>query len=139
VSSELPPKSLLASFKQDFNQPKEGGTVAASFVINKATDGRFYFHLKAANGQIILSSQMYTAKSSAENGVESVRTNAADDANFERLTDANGKPYFVLKAANAQIIGTSQMYSAPAEMENGIASVKTNAADAALRDATAAS
>ncbi len=113
--------------------------MAGNFVINKATDGRFYFHLKAANGQIILSSQMYTAKNSAENGVESVRTNATDDANFERLTDANGKPYFVLKAANAQVIGTSQMYSSPAEMENGIASVKTNAADAALRDATAAS
>jgi uncharacterized protein YegP (UPF0339 family) len=111
--------------------------MAANFVINKADDGRFYFHLKAANGQIILSSQMYTTKSSAENGVASVRTNATEDANFERLNDANGKPYFILKAANSQVIGTSQMYSSTAEMENGIASVKTNAADAALRDATA--
>jgi uncharacterized protein YegP (UPF0339 family) len=53
-----------------------GGVMAGTFEIKKAKDGQFYFHLKAGNGQIILSSELYEAKSSAENGIASVKKNA---------------------------------------------------------------
>ena len=65
-----------------------------------------------------------------ENGISSVRTNSADDARYDRLTSSNEKHYFNLKAANGQIIGTSQMYESVQGMENGIDSVKRNAPDA---------
>ncbi|MDO6759383.1 YegP family protein [Tamlana sp. 2_MG-2023] len=91
---------------------------------------KFYFHLKAKNGQIILASQGYADKSGAKNGIESVKTNCADDSKFERKTAANGKFHFNIKAANGQIIGTSQMYAGTDGMENGIASIKTNAPSA---------
>lgn len=110
--------------------------MAAKYQIDKATDGSFYFRLLAANGQITLASQMYTAKSSAENGIESVKTNSQLDERYERLSDANGKPYFVLKATNDQVIGKSQMYASPSEMEVGIASVKTEGVNAPVEDLT---
>ena len=100
------------------------------FVITKNDRGQFHFSLKAANGQVILSSQEYSSKAACENGIESVRKNSADDSKFERKEAKDGRPYFNLKAANAQIIGTSQMYSSEDAMENGIASIKKNAPDA---------
>ena len=100
----------------------------------KEGSDQFHFVLKAKNGQVILSSQVYASKSGASNGIESVKKNCADDSKFERNTAKNGKFYFNLKAANAQIIGTSQMYSAEAGMENGIESIKTNAPGADVKE-----
>lgn len=107
------------------------------FVITKRTNGEFQFNLKANNGQVILTSQGYSAKSGCENGVESVRSNSQEDSRFERKISSNDKPYFNLKATNGQIIGSSEMYESTAAMENGIASVKTNAPDATIDDQTA--
>lgn len=99
---------------------------------------KYYFRLKAKNGQIILSSQGYAGKAGCKNGIESVKTNSGDDANFERKEAANGKFHFNLVAKNKQIIGSSQMYSTKAGMENGIESVKTNAPQATIEDLTLA-
>ena len=111
--------------------------MAGSFEIKKAKNGEFYFHLKASNGQIILSSEMYKTKASAENGIASVKKNAPDDARYERKEAKNGQPMFNLKAANHEIIGTSESYTTVAARENGIASVKENAPGAAIHDETA--
>lgn len=106
------------------------------FEIKKDKAGKFRFNLKAGNGQVILSSEAYNSKSACDNGIESVRKNAADDARFERKTAKNGKAYFNLKASNGQVIGASQMYASNASMENGIKSVKNNAAGASVDDQT---
>jgi uncharacterized protein YegP (UPF0339 family) len=97
------------------------------FVITNRIDGDFQFNLKADNGQVILTSEGYKSRVGCENGIESVRKNSAIDSSFERLTSKNDKPYFNLKAANHQIIGTSEMYESESAMEKGIASVKRNA------------
>ena len=94
--------------------------MAAKYELKKAKDGQFYFNLKATNGQIILSSEMYKAKSSARNGIRSVQNNSGTDGQFERKIGNNDETYFVLKARNRQIIGQSQMYSSTASMEKGI-------------------
>tara|TARA_R110000851_G_scaffold254994_1_gene407610 strand:- start:430 stop:759 length:330 start_codon:yes stop_codon:yes gene_type:complete len=104
------------------------------FVINKDKADQYRFNLKAGNGEIILSSQGYIAKSSCENGIESVRTHSQDDNMFKRNTASDGSPYFNLKASNGQVIGTSEMYSGNSAMETGIASVKANAPDASIED-----
>lgn len=111
--------------------------MAGKFELKKSNSGRFMFNLKAGNGKVIFTSQLYRAKAAALDGIESVKQHAADDANFERKTSAQGQPYFVLKAANKQIIGSSEMYASTAARENGIASVKTHAPDAAVVDLTA--
>lgn len=110
--------------------------MAAKFELKKAKDGQFMFNLKAANGQVILTSERYKQKSSAENGIESVRKNANRDNAFETKTSSKGEPYFILKATNGQEIGRSEYYSGHSAMENGIASVKTNAPDAKVDDTT---
>lgn len=110
--------------------------MAGKFELKKSKDGQFMFNLKAANNQVILTSELYKAKASATNGIESVKKNAGNDANYERRTSIKKEPYFVLKAANKEIIGTSEMYSSAAAMENGIASVKTNAPSATVDDLT---
>ena len=110
--------------------------MAGIFDLKKNDSGKYMFNLKAGNGQIILTSQLYESKSSALNGIESVRKNAGDDARYERKTTSGGEPFFVLTATNGQTIGKSESYDAAAGMENGIASVKTNAAEAKLADNT---
>ena len=87
---------------------------------------KYHFRLKAGNGEIILSSQAYADKNGALNGIESVKKNGGDEANFEIKEAANGKGYFTLKAGNGQIIGQSQMYKTESGLKNGIASVGKN-------------
>ena len=108
--------------------------MAGKFELNTSSNGKFFFNLKASNGQTILSSEMYETKSAAENGIESVKKNAADDARYDRRTASNGDPYFVLKASNGQEIGRSEMYKSTAAMENGIESVQKNGPDAAIAE-----
>ena len=97
------------------------------FIIKTGKDGQFYFNLKAGNGEIILSSEGYTSKTSCKKGIASVMKNAADVSKFEKLIAKNGKSYFTLKAGNSQIIGKSELYESDKACANGIASVKKNA------------
>lgn len=110
--------------------------MAAKFEIKKSANGQFFFHLKAGNGEVILSSQQYKEIAGAKTGVDSVKANAADDSKFERKTAKNGEHFFVLNAANGQVVGKSEMYSTAAAMEKGVASVKANAAGAAVQEET---
>ena len=111
--------------------------MAGWYEISQASDGQYRFILKAGNGEPILNSELYKAKASAVNGIESIQKNSGDDARYERLTAKNGKPYFNLKAGNGQIIGASEMYESTSARENGIESVKKNAPDATIDDQTA--
>lgn len=101
------------------------------------SNGQFHFTLKASNGEIILSSEMYTSKASAENGIASVQTNSLHEAQYESKVSSSGKPYFVLKAKNHQVIGTSQMYSSDSAAKNGIQSVIKNGPTTDVRDLSA--
>lgn len=100
------------------------------FEIKVAKNGQHFFNLKSGNGQIILSSEMYTTRAACENGIASVKKNAPDDSRYERKEAANGKHHFNLKAGNHQVIGSSQMYADVSGMNNGIESVKKNAPEA---------
>lgn len=102
----------------------------AKFEISTRKNGEFQFNLKASNGEVILSSEGYKTKASCVKGIESVKKNAVEEKRFETKVAANGKPFFVLKATNGQVIGQSQMYASEASCANGIASVQKNAPEA---------
>lgn len=106
--------------------------MAGKFEIKEGNSGKFRFNLKASNGQTILTSETYETKQGAEKGVESVRKNASDDNRYERKTAKNDEAFFVLKAGNGEPLGRSETYSSVSAMENGIESVKRNAADAEI-------
>jgi uncharacterized protein YegP (UPF0339 family) len=102
------------------------------FEIKEDKAGEYRFNLVAANGQVILSSEGYKRKENCSKGIESVRRHSADLRFFERTISAHGKYHFNLKAANGEVIGTSQMYSDAEGMDNGIASVRLHAPDATV-------
>ena len=104
------------------------------FIIKRRKNDEFQFNLKADNGQVILSSEGYTTKAACQNGIESVKKNSPNDELFDRKLSTNGKHYFNLKAGNAQIIGTSEMYESIQSMEIGISSVKKNAPVAVVEE-----
>ena len=110
-------------------------TMAAKFELKVTANNKYMFNLKAGNGEIILTSQQYKAIAYAKRGIASVKKNAVEDKRFEVREDAKGKQYFVLKAANAQVIGKSETYPTKAALEKGIASVKKNAPEAPIVEA----
>ena len=114
------------------------------FVVRHVSSG-IKFDLKATNGQVIATSEVYESAAACRNGIESVRKNAAvanfEDqtvADFEKVThpkfemyqDKAGEYRFRLKARNGEIIATSEGYKTKANCENGIDSVKKNAPEA---------
>lgn len=116
------------------------------FVMKKTNTG-VKFDLKAGNGEVIATSEVYTTDAACKNGIESVKKNApvaavedqtvegyATEKNpkFEVYTDKAGEFRFRLKATNGQIIAVSEGYTAKASCLNGIESVKKNAPDAAV-------
>ena len=109
--------------------------MASKYTLKKSGD-KFHFVLKAANGEPILSGELYTSKAGALNGIESVRTNSPHEVRYERKTASDGSPMFNLKAANGERIGTSETYSSATARDAGIASVRTNGPTAVLDDQT---
>ena len=107
-----------------------------AYVLTGAAHEHFRFNLKAGNGLTILTSEAYSSKAAAKIGIESVRVNSALAERYDRREAKDGRPYFVLKAANTQIIGQSQMYSSTSAMEHGIASVQANGPDSPIIDET---
>ena len=86
--------------------------------------GEYRFNLKAENGEIILHSEGYVSSAGCDNGIASVKKNSPHDKKYDRRDSTNGQYYFVLKAGNGEIIGTSEMYTTTAARENGIEAVK---------------
>ncbi|MCU0442338.1 MAG: YegP family protein [Bacteroidia bacterium] len=107
----------------------------AKFTIFKGSNQNYYFHLKADNGEKVLSSEGYSSKQGCQNGVASVRANAKDDSRYERKSTLAGYS-FVLKAANGEIIGRSEVYSSAQARDNGIEVVKRIASGASEDDQT---
>lgn len=118
----------------------------SKFVIRTVPSG-VKFDLKAANGQVIAISEVYTTEAACRKGIASIRKNApvagvenrteADfpilpHPKFELFLDKSGQYRFRLKATNGQVIATSEGYSGKAGCLNGIESVKKNAEKAVI-------
>lgn len=116
------------------------------FVVRKTNTG-IKFDLKATNGEVIATSEVYASAASCKKGIASVQKNAPLAAvenqtvegyitekhpKFEVYTDKAGEFRFRLKASNGQIIAVSEGYKAIASCLNGIESVKKNAVDAKI-------
>ena len=118
------------------------------FVVRETATG-FKFDLKAGNGEVIATSEVYTTKAACLKGVDSVKANCVGDIEdqtvenveavkhpkFELYQDKAGEFRFRLKAKNGEVIATSEGYKAKNSCENGIASVKKNAPDADVVEA----
>lgn len=101
--------------------------MAGKFELFKGKDAKHYFRLKATNGETILQSQGYGSRTSCLNGIESVRRNAVREGGVEARQARGGKSYFVVKATNGQVVGTSESYASSSACTNGVRSVAKNA------------
>ena len=114
------------------------------FVVKKTNTG-VKFDLKATNGQVIATSEVYTTKDACLNGIASVTKNApvagiedqtkegfetVKNPKFEVYQDKAGEYRFRLTATNGQIIAVSEGYKQKDSCMNGIDSVKRNVEDA---------
>ncbi len=111
--------------------------MAGYFELKRAKCGLFHFNFHAGNGQVLLNSEMYEAKASAMNGINSLIKNAQIDERYEKLVSKSHKPYFVIKAGNHQVISQSQQYESEAGRDHSIDAVKRNIIDARIIDLTA--
>jgi len=110
--------------------------LVARFVLRKGTNGDFYFNLKASNGSTILTSERYRTRESAELGIDSVKTNAVNGARYDRKSATNEKCYFLLKAPNHDVIGTSDLYASAMLRESAIEELMRTAPVAPTEDLT---
>lgn len=125
---------------------RKGCFIMGKFVIRKTGTG-IKFDLKAGNGEVIATSEVYSGIDACRKGIASVQKNAPTapvenqtvegyttekNPKFEVYNDKAGEFRFRLKAANGQIIAVSEGYKALSGCMNGIESVKKNAPDAEI-------
>ena len=122
---------------------QKGQNDMGKFVLKETATG-IKFDLKAGNGEVILTSEVYTTKAACLKGIESIKTSCVGEVEdqtvesiaevkhpkFELYQDKAGEYRFRLKARNGEIVGVSEGYASKAGCENGIASVKKNAPEA---------
>ena len=115
------------------------------FIVRRTNTG-VKFDLKATNGEVIASSEVYTTEKNCRKGIQSVINNCVGEIEdqtvenytvlkhpkFEIYTDKAGEYRFRLKAKNGQIIATSEGYKKKTSCLNGIESVKKNAPGSAI-------
>lgn len=116
------------------------------FIVRRTASG-IKFDLKAANGEVIATSEVYTAEAGCMKGIQSVQKNAPVAAvedqtqegfaaqkhpKFEIYLDKAGEYRFRLKAVNGEIIASSEGYKSLSGCENGVESVRKNAVDAEI-------
>ncbi|WP_348944425.1 YegP family protein [Chitinibacter sp. FCG-7] len=106
------------------------------YIIKKSTAAQpYHFVLRADNNQVILTSENYTTKQGAKDGIASCQINSPLESRYERKKSVASQPYsFVLKAANGQVIGRSENYTSEASRDAGINSVKLNGPTTVIHD-----
>jgi hypothetical protein len=94
------------------------------FTVFEASNGEFYFNLKAGNGEIILQSEGYKTKAGANGGVEAVKTYGVDMSFYAQHKASNGQYYFTLLASNHEVIGVSELYTRKYSAKRGALTVR---------------
>lgn len=141
----IPAESMLRYMENQYiyRKMRKDGKTMGKFVVKETASG-VKFDLKASNGEVILTSEVYTTKAACLGGIESVKANCVGEIEdqtadsvetvkhpkFEMYQDKAGEYRFRLKAKNGEIIATSEGYKTKSSCENGIASIKKNAPDA---------
>jgi uncharacterized protein YegP (UPF0339 family) len=114
-------KAVIATVPTATNASATAGPKFETF---KGTDGKYYFQLRAKNGQVVLQSQGYTTKSSAEKGEASAEINGADASHFAIAAGEGGQYDFRIVAANHQVVAHSHMYADKSGALHGASAVR---------------
>jgi uncharacterized protein YegP (UPF0339 family) len=134
ISTRLPAFILAAAFAafgvagcaqtdaDDYSEEDGEASAPPSFDLWRSENNQWYFHLVAANGNNLLSSEGYTTRTAALNGILSVLDHGGLSSNYEVLKSASGKYYLRLKAANNQVIAITEQYSTKSSATRAVGS-----------------
>lgn len=106
----------------DYADAESNASAPGKVDLWKSSDGQFRFHVVSGNGRILLSSEAYTTRTGALNGVLSVLDNGVDPAMYQLNQTASGKWNLRLVAANHEIIAFTQAYSTKSSAKRAITS-----------------
>lgn len=108
----------------------------AKFELLRSHDDQYFFNLLDSSGEVLLTSELYKTKKSAEKGIASVQKHSEDEKRYDRRMNRGGQHYFVLRAPNNKIIGTSETYPTYARMEKAVQAVMKHGSNERLKDWT---
>ncbi len=106
------------------------------YELQKVRNGHYLFKLKGSNGEIILASETFCSKASAENAITFARYNAPDEHNYELKHSTDEHPYFILRGKNEQILGLSGPYRSESDARRGIKAAMECATTEEIMDLT---
>ena len=87
--------------------------------------------------EIILTGELCSTKAAAWKAIEATRTNAAMERRYQRrVSRSSGRPYFVLRSANHELLATSKIYASALERNRAITALKAQARHALVEDET---
>lgn len=110
--------------------------MAGKFVLKTSGDQLVFDLLASGTSELLLTSERYSHKAGALEGIAAARFSAPFEAQYLRMTSPTGEAYFVLHAGSNEVIGTSAMYPSWRAREEAIAVVKANAPGASVDDRT---
>lgn len=130
--------ATAASVRAGIASVLANGTDERNIDLREASNGTFYFNVKAQNGVIIATSGFYARKDSAQRGSRTVRAlvrvarneaqqnpvAAAAREQFETFTGEDGNTYFHLRAANGELLLDSEGYATKANALRAIETIK---------------
>ena len=134
----------LASAEGGADSVISNGADKRNFEVQQASNGDWYFNLKAANGETIGTSQLYSTKYNAERGGVAVRalvrlaraesqTKAAPKlVRFEVFQGEDRQSYFRLRANNGELLLGSEGYVSSSNAKRGIESVVSNGSESGM-------
>lgn len=105
----------------EYSQSEEEAAGAGKFTMWQSTDGQWRFNLKSGNGAVLLTSEGYSTRTAAINGMLSVQSNGVDPAMYSVRQTATGYILHLL-AANRESIGFSQVYKSKSSATRAISS-----------------
>jgi uncharacterized protein YegP (UPF0339 family) len=114
----------------------KGSSMAAKFVIRQDGSDRYLIVLQTHSGQVVLTSEVHKYKDVALSRISAMRSLARNDKNYVLRTEESGACYFMIRNANGEILGLSDMYPDRESLEKAINLVKGIARGARLEDLT---
>lgn len=116
-------EKLKTTAKKLVKESKLTKKVVGKWVIREKGEGEFVAYLHANNGEIVLTSEIYSTADGAKKGVLTIQKSILSDT-FQIYCDKNRNYYFKLKSAQNRFLCVGETYPTKASCLSSIESVK---------------
>ena len=106
----------------EYSDAQSNATIPGKVDLWQSTDGQFRFHVVSGNGRTLMTSEAYTSRTGALNGVLSVLDNGVDPAQYQGNQTDSGKYDLHLRAGNYETIAFTQTYSTKSNATRAVGS-----------------